>query len=209
MIYYVKTPIWIKKLYNRGLWQLSESRKAIYLSFDDGPNPAVTSFVLDELSKYNAKATFFCIGKNVALYPEVYQRILNEGHTTGNHTYNHLNGWKTKDTIYLDDVMKAKMIIHSNLFRPPYGRMTKSQAKALASPEYQLQPVMWSVLSGDFDNGISPQKCYDNVIKNASNGSIVVFHDSEKANERMRYSLPLVLQYFSELGFVFEKISFI
>lgn len=207
MFYYVKTPFWLKKLYNRGLWQLPGNRKVIYLSFDDGPNPAITSFVLDELSKFNAKATFFCIGNNVAKYPQLYQRILDEGHAVGNHTYDHLNGWKTNKKDYLDNILKAKKYIDADLFRPPYGRISRAQANALKSAEVQFHTVMWSVLSGDFDNRISPEKCYDNVLKNASNGSIVVFHDSEKAKTRMQYALPLVLQYFYEQGFVFEKIS--
>lgn len=207
MFYYVKTPSWLKKLYNRGLWQLPGNRKVIYLSFDDGPNPAITSFVLDELSKFNAKATFFCIGNNVAKYPQLYQRILDEGHAVGNHTYDHLNGWKTNKKDYLDNILKAKKYIDADLFRPPYGRISRAQANTLKSAEVQFHTVMWSVLSGDFDNRISPEKCYDNVLKNASNGSIVVFHDSEKAKTRMQYALPLVLQYFYEQGFVFEKIS--
>ena len=207
MFYYVKTPFWLKKLYNRGLWQMPGNRKVIYLSFDDGPNPDITPFVLDELSKFNAKATFFCIGNNVVKYPEVYQRILDEGHAVGNHTYDHLNGWKTNKKKYLDNILSAKKYIDADLFRPPYGRISKAQASALKSNGIQFHTVMWSVLSGDFDNSISPEKCCNNVLKNASNGSIVVFHDSEKANIRMQYALPLVLQYFYERGFVFEKIS--
>ena len=207
MFYYAKTPFWIKKLYNRGLWQMPGHRKVIYLSFDDGPNPDITPFVLDELDKFNAKATFFCIGKNVAAHPDIYQRIQEAGHAVGNHTFDHLNGWKTKNGVYLDNVLKAKQYINSNLFRPPYGRITGVQLKALSGPGYQLHTVMWGILSGDFDAGLSPEKCCSNVINNATNGSIIVFHDSEKAKIKMRYSLPLVLQHFSECGFVFEKIT--
>lgn len=207
MFYYAKTPFWIKKLYKRGLWQLPGLRKVIYLSFDDGPHPAITSFVLDELDKFNAKASFFCIGKNVLAYPDTYQQILDRGHAVGNHTYDHLNGWKTKNDVYLENVLQAKRLIDSNLFRPPYGRIKGSQLKALTGPEYRFHTVMWTVLSGDFDKGISAEKCYHNVIDNTTSGSIVVFHDSEKANDKLRYTLPLVLEHFSQQGYLFEKIN--
>lgn len=207
MFYFARTPFWLKKLFTTGIWEMSGSRKVIYLTFDDGPDPDITPFVLDELGKFNAKATFFCIGKNVKAQPEVYQRILKEGHAVGNHTHDHLNGWATNHAVYLDNVLQAKRYISSNLFRPPYGRITKRLSKALLLPPYQLQTVMWSVLSGDFDRGITSERCYQNVIKNTRNGSIVVFHDSQKADTRMRYCLPLVLKYFSERGFLFEKIN--
>lgn len=206
MFYFVKTPFWIKKLFKRQYWTMPNTRKVIYLSFDDGPNDAVTKFVLDELDKYNAKATFFCIGKNVVNNPELYQRILENGHAVGNHTYDHLNGWKTKDDLYINNVNKARQYINSNLFRPPYGRVTRSQVTVLTGPENQLHTIMWDVLSGDFDETISNEKCCKNVIKNTKPGSIIVFHDSEKAYAKMSYCLPLVLQYFSAKGFVFEQI---
>lgn len=206
MFYFVKTPSWIKKLFKRQYWVMPDTRNVIYLSFDDGPNAAVTKFILDELNKYNAKATFFCIGKNVVANPALYQQILENGHAVGNHTYDHLNGWKTKNDLYLDNVNKARRHINSNLFRPPYGRVTRSQVTALSGPKNQLYTVMWDVLSGDFDETISNEKCCKNVIKNTKPGSIVVFHDSEKAYAKMRYTLPLVLQYFSAKGFVFEQI---
>lgn len=207
LFYFVKTPGWIRWLHKSCVWQISTSDKTIYLTFDDGPHPSITSFVLDELKKYNAKATFFCIGKNVELYPDMYRRIINEGHAIGNHTYHHLNGWKTADEEYLNDIENAKKIIDSNFFRPPYGRITRFQLGQLSKPRFQLKPIMWSVLSGDFDVKLSKESCRDYVLMNAESGSIVVFHDSEKANERMCFALPEVLQYFSKKGFQFKKIS--
>lgn len=206
MFYLVRTPFWIKKLFNTRIWEIRQSRKVIYLTFDDGPDPVITPFVLDELDKYNAKATFFCIGKNVATQPKIYQRILNEGHAVGNHTYDHLNGWKTNQRVYLENIMKAKEMIHSNLFRPPYGRISNQQSKSLQLPPYGLHTVMWSVLSGDFDEEISSEKCYQRVITKTNSGDIIVFHDSKKAASHLQSCLPRVLKYFSAQGFSFEKI---
>ena len=207
MFYFVRTPGWIKKLFKACVWEIKDTRKVIYLSFDDGPDPEITPFVLDELDKYDAKATFFCIGKNADAQPELTRRIINEGHALGNHTYDHLNGWKTDGRVYLDNILKAGKIINTVLFRPPYGRITNKTVKVITAQPYGFKVIMWSVLSGDFDNSISPEKCFVNIIKNAGSGSIVVFHDSKKADIRMRYSLPRVLKYFSEQGFTFEKIT--
>jgi len=206
MFYLVKTPWWVKRfIYPAYTWGMPAGQKKLYLSFDDGPHPIATPFVLDTLKKYQAKASFFCIGKNVAAYPEVYKRILLEGHAVGNHTQNHLNGWKTDDAAYMANITKAAQYIDSKLFRPPYGRITRFQARQVQE-RLGLRVLMWSVLSGDFDLQLSPQKCTANVQKNASDGSIIVFHDSEKALERMAYALPGVLEYFSARGFVFDKI---
>ena len=207
MFYLVRTPWWLRKFYKNALWQMPVKEKIIYISFDDGPHPVITPFVLDELKKYNARATFFCIGKNLLENPEVYKRILEEGHAVGNHSFSHMNGWKTKNADWLADIAKAKKYIDSNLFRPPYGRITRFQLKALAGQGYRLKTVMWSVLSGDFDTAISPEACCKNVMRNAKSGSVIVFHDSEKANIRMSYALPVVLKYFTEKGYRFEKIE--
>ena len=206
MLYLVKTPWLIRKwLYPSYLWQMPRKEKKIYLSFDDGPHPLATPLVLAELKRYQAKASFFCIGKNVAAHPEIYKQLLLDGHTVGNHTHDHCNGWKTNDAHYLDNIIKAGLYIDSHLFRPPYGRITRFQAKQVTEKlHYRL--VMWSVLSGDFDTGITPQKCWRNVQKAAGNGSIIVFHDSEKAMERMIFALKKTLDYFSKQGFAFEKL---
>jgi peptidoglycan-N-acetylglucosamine deacetylase len=206
MFYLVKTPWWLKHLYPGCTWQMPGREKKIYLSFDDGPHPAATSFVLETLKKYNAKATFFCIGKNVAEYPFIYEQIIDEGHQVGNHTYNHLNGWKTSDEEYVNDTLLAKKYIDSNLFRPPYGRATKFQLKVL-NTQYGLNPIMWTVLSGDFDLKLSKENCLLNVLNKPSKGAIVVFHDSEKAYEKVQYVLPRMLSHFSEKGYQFESIK--
>ena len=206
MFYLVKTPWWLTKIYPGCTWQMPRGDKKIYLSFDDGPHPVATSFVLEELKKYNAKATFFCIGKNVLEYPFIYEQIIDEGHQVANHTYNHLNGWKTNDEEYINNVMAAKKLIDSNLFRPPYGKATRFQLKLLTE-RYGLNAIMWTVLSGDFDTKLSNERCLQNVLKKTTDGSIVVFHDSEKAYQRMQYALPGMLKYFSERGYQFSTIK--
>ena len=207
MFYFVRTNRLFKLFYPQCIWDIKTDEKIIYLTFDDGPHPEATPFVLEELKKYNAKATFFCIGKNVAEFYDIYRNILAEGHGVGNHTYNHLNGWRTGDKEYMDDIFKAKKIIDSNLFRPPYGRIKRFQLKQLEGRRFDMRTIMWTVLSGDFDEMVTPDECYHTVIKHVDKGSIVVFHDSEKAFPRLRSVLPRALQYFSEKGYSFEKIN--
>ena len=208
MRYFIKPPWWLKKLYRACIWDIPAKEKVLYLTFDDGPHPQATAFVLDELKKYNAKATFFCIGKNVTLHSPIYRRILDEGHRVGNHTFNHLNGWKTKDITYFKDVAAAAKHIDSSLFRPPYGKASRWQIKHLtgAGP-FNMKVIMWSVLSADFDPEVSPEDCLQNVILAAKPGDIIVFHDSEKAWRNLAYALPKVLMYFTGRGYRFEKIN--
>ncbi|MEO6219463.1 MAG: polysaccharide deacetylase family protein [Ginsengibacter sp.] len=206
MFYLVKTPFLLKKLYPECLWEINTKEKILYLTFDDGPHPEVTTFVLSELKKYNARATFFCIGENVTNYFSIYKQLINEGHQPGNHTFDHINGWKVNDAFYLENIAKAAAIIDSNLFRPPYGRITKFQLKALKGSKFNLTTIMWSVVSGDFDEKLSQENCYLNVVKNANPGSIIIFHDSVKAFPKLKYALPLVLEYFSLKGFKFKSI---
>lgn len=206
MFYFEKTPGFLRLLYPGCIWEMDKMEKTIYLSFDDGPHAEITPFVLDELKKYHAKATFFCIGKNVLANPSVYQRIIAEGHRVGNHSFNHLNGWKTDDAVYLDDIAEAGKYIDSNLFRPPYGKITRFQLSQLSLPRFSLKTVMWTVLSGDFDPVITPELCLKTVTRKTGPGSIVVFHDSEKAYMRLRYALPGMLEYFSGQGYRFESI---
>ena len=210
MKYFIKTPWWLKKIYSSYVWSMSSKEKAVYLSFDDGPNAIATPFVLDCLKQYDAKACFFCIGKNVLAEPLLYKRVIEEGHSIGNHTQNHLNGWKTKDAIYLADVREAGMYIDSNLFRPPYGRITSFQAKNIqyALKRDDVKIIMWDVISGDFDERVTAEQCLQHVILNARHGSIVVLHDSEKAFPRLKIFLPLMLEFFSKQGYQFKKIEF-
>jgi peptidoglycan-N-acetylglucosamine deacetylase len=189
---------------------MPRNEKTIYLTFDDGPHPDITPFVLNELKKYNAKGSFFCLGNNVALYPQTYQQIIDEGHAVGNHTHNHPNGWEVSTEEYVQDISKAAEYIQSNLFRPPYGRIKKEQAKKVkkAMNNEQTKIIMWDVLSADFDTEFSPQQCLNNVLKNSGNGSIVVFHDSEKAFRNLEYSFPRALKQFADEGYEFKKIEF-
>ena len=208
MFYLVKTPNWVSKLFAGSIWEMPVTEKTIYLTFDDGPHPLITPFVLQELGKYNALATFFCIGKNVEGNKAVYERILDEGHAVGNHTFDHLDGWKTKNAMYISNVLKAREGIDSDLFRPPYGRITSRQHKTLTQSPNPFKIIMWSVLSGDFDLTLSPEQCCNNIMKHTKSGSVIVFHDSEKAYDRMKFALPVILKHFTEQGYLFKKLDF-
>lgn len=237
-MYLVKTPYLLKKLYPPSLvWNMPRNEKVIYLTFDDGPIPGVTPWVLETLKQYQAKATFFCIGDNVRKHPDIYRKVLEEGHAVGNHTFNHLKGWKTPDQVYLENIGKCAELVTSRLFRPPYGRIRGSQIRKLRqttyaagedshapvasgnqaavtppgqSPASNLLPdriIMWDVLSGDFDPGLSPEKCLKNVLSYTENGSIVVFHDSLKAEKRLRFALPEALAYWKEKDFQLKRLA--
>ena len=203
--YTIKTQTIIQKFFPNYCWRFSASAKEIYLTFDDGPTPDITTYVLNELKKHNAKATFFCIGKNVKKYHTIYERIKKEGHAIGNHTYNHLNASRVTKTSYIDNIQKAEKLIKSNLFRPPYGRLKSSQARSIISMGYKI--IMWDVLSADFDTTVTPEKCLKNVLSKTSSGSIVVMHDSHKAKDKIYYALPKILSYFTEKGYVFKSID--
>ncbi|WP_316734774.1 polysaccharide deacetylase family protein [Pedobacter aquatilis] len=205
-MYLVKSPLLLKWYYPSLLWNKSRKEKVIYLTFDDGPIPNVTDFVLKTLKAFDAKATFFCIGDNISKHPEVFQRVKNDGHAIGNHTFNHLKGWITDAETYIQNTLKCQELTKTNLFRPPYGRIKKSQISILKSQIPNLEIVMWDTLSGDFDINLSPEKCYQNVIKHTRNGSIIVFHDSLKAFDRLEYALPRVLSYFTDKGFIFSSL---
>ena len=207
--YLVKIPWPVKKVWRKYVWNIPVKEKILFLTFDDGPHHEATSYVLDELKKWKAKATFFCIGKNVMAEPEVYERITAEGHIVGNHSHNHLNGWQAHSNVYLNDISEAALHIESNLYRPPYGRIKPAQArqvpKAMGRPDARI--IMWSVLSGDFDPSISPEQCLYNVLLHAKPGSIIVFHDSKKSFEALEYALPRVLEHFSKKGYRFEALN--
>jgi peptidoglycan/xylan/chitin deacetylase (PgdA/CDA1 family) len=203
--YTIKTPFIIQRVFSSYRWRFSSVSKEIYLTFDDGPTSEITTFILNELKKHKVKATFFCIGKNVKKHPTIYERIKKEGHSVGNHTYNHLNGFRTNNTNYIENIQQAEKLIESNLFRPPYGRLKSSQAKSIIKKGYKI--IMWDVLSGDFDTTITPEKCLKNVLNKTTNGSIIVMHDSEKAKDKIFYTLPKILNYYQEKGYLFKAIS--
>lgn len=202
----VVVPRWLRMLYPNRTWSLPVAEKILYLSFDDGPHPTITPKVLALLKQYHAKATFFCVGKNVENYPDVFKIIQAAGHSIGNHSYHHLNGWKSNNQIYLEDVQKADDLIQSNLFRPPYGRLKFSQASALREMGYEL--IMWTLLSADYDRNITKEQCSNRVVQNIKPGAIVLFHDSEKAEERMLYALEELLNEATKKGFRFSAIEY-
>lgn len=202
----------MRALYPDFIWRKGRQEKNIYLTFDDGPIPEITEFVLYTLAQYNAKATFFCIGDNIKKHPDIFQKVINAGHSIGNHTFNHLRGWKTDKETYLANVKQCdaeigNKIEHSTqrkkLFRPPHGRIKRSQAKVLL-PEYDI--IMWDVLTADYDAGLSPDRVLAKALQYTENGSIVLFHDSIKANKNMSFALPRFLEYFSEREFSFQSI---
>jgi peptidoglycan-N-acetylglucosamine deacetylase len=228
--FWTKTPKTVKNLLRNFIWEVPNCNNTIYLTFDDGPIPEVTEWVLDILKEEEIKATFFCIGDNIQKHPTIYQRILNEGHKTGNHTFNHLNGWETKTKNYIENFklceneIKKFQILNSKiqnlkirksdsqlptpisqLFRPPYGKMTLSQSKKIQKLGYKI--IMWDVLSYDFKPTITAEKCKENVLKNTTAGSIIVFHDSIKAEKTLRKILPEVIQELKNKGFQFDVLA--
>jgi peptidoglycan/xylan/chitin deacetylase (PgdA/CDA1 family) len=206
MFYLVRFPRWLRWIYPGCIWEMPREGKRLYLTFDDGPHPEVTTFVLDELKKHDAKASFFCIGKNVAAYPAIYRRIIEEGHAVGNHSFSHMRSLQKNDRAFMDDIEKARHYIDSDLFRPPYGKINRFQFRLLRSDRFKLRMVMWTVLSGDFDTSISSEKCLNNVLLHATSGSIVVMHDSEKCKQKIREVLPTVLKKFAENGYSFDRL---
>jgi len=200
----------LKKIYPNFVWELPNDQKKVYLTFDDGPIPEVTEWVLNELQKYNAKATFFCIGDNVQKHPEVFAKIVNANHAVGNHTFNHLNGWKTKLENYIENSEKClkeleKHECTTNLFRPPYGKIKLDQANKIKQLGYKV--IMWDIISKDYDKNTTKEACVANVLDNVKIGSIIVMHDSLKAFPNLKYTLPLILKKLSEKGYSFDTIT--
>lgn len=203
-----RVPFFFPLLYPSLVWRMPPDDKNLYLTFDDGPIPGPTEFVLDVLEKAQIKATFFCIGDNVRKYPAVFKRVIDSGHAIGNHTFNHLSGWSTDNQQYLDNIQQFESTVREKmnslqLFRPPYGRIKRSQIKSLA----QFKIIMWDVLSFDFNKNLSPEKCLQNTISATRSGSIIVFHDSLKAERNMTYALPRLIDHFLSLGYHFKTLS--
>lgn len=203
-MYLVKTPAFIQNLFPNFTWKIPDCDQRIYLTFDDGPIPEVTPWVMDQLDKFNALATFFCVGTNVKQNHSLFEELKAAGHSVGNHTFTHLNGWTAEDIPYFHNVRHCAKLVDSVLFRPPYGRMRPRQFQFLQR-HYRI--VMWDVLSGDFDPNISEERCLSNVLDNVEAGSIVVLHDSLKAEKKLRYVLPRLLDQLSTQGFSFEKLK--
>jgi peptidoglycan/xylan/chitin deacetylase (PgdA/CDA1 family) len=209
---FITTPKILRMFYPSFLWEMPKGEKKLYITFDDGPHPTITPQVLEILKKFNAKATFFCVGNNVKKYKETFELIKKEGHSVGSHTFNHERGWKTKTKDYVNSVKEACNLIQSPLFRPPHGRIKFSQVRALnkkfrISESQNLKIVAWTVISYDWDKSLTPDDCFNNVIKNADDGSIIVFHDSEKAVNNMIPALNKVLEYYTDKGYTFEKLG--
>ena len=220
-MYFVRTPYIIKKLFPKIIWDLPNDNNIIYLTFDDGPHPEITPWILEQLKNYNAKATFFCLGKNAEKYPELVKLILQNGHRIGNHGYAHLNGWQTNNAEYIEDVLKSeqilKKIINDNnyklLFRPAYGRIKKSQITLLkshfSSERKEFLLLNWSLMPGDFDQNSTSEKCYKNLVNNIKAGDIVVLHDNEKSWKHLQYCLPKWLDVIYNKGLKSEVLSLI
>lgn len=208
-MFFHKTPLIVRWLYPSLTWKRKARDKIIYLTFDDGPIPLLTEFVLDTLHDYHIKATFFCVGDNIDKHHAIAERILKEGHRMGNHSFNHLNGWQTSTVDYVSNVVRCQrrlIELHSpepQLFRPPYGRIKRNQILHLRK-KYEI--IMWDVLSGDFLPDLSPDDCLMRTIKATQKGSIVVFHDNIKAKEKLQYTLPRYIEHFLELGFEFKAL---
>ena len=205
--YWIKTHIIIKKIFKNYIWDLFNNDKIVYLTFDDGPTPEVTHWVLSQLKNHNAKATFFCIGNNVKNNPETYNDLLNEGHVVGNHNFKHDNGWETNTATYIESVLLTEKHIDNKhkLFRPPFGKLKIAQSRKLRELGFKI--IMWDVLSADFDINVCPEKCLENVLKNVQSGSIIIFHDSQKAFKNLEYALPKTLEYLSKNNFKCEAIK--
>lgn len=205
-MYFVKTPPSFQKLLPHAKWHMrTPSEKTVYLTFDDGPTEEATEWILNDLERFNAKATFFCVGANVERHPQLYKKIIDQGHSVGNHTQHHADGFKKSGAAYLRDVIHCKSVIDSNLFRPPYGRLPNQVARALSS---QYEIVMWDVLSGDFDPKITSRQCLNNVLDNIESGSIVVLHDNVKSFDKIKFVLPKILGHLDAAGFRCEALPY-
>ena len=202
-------PRWFQQIFPSYTWRVATLNKEIYLTFDDGPIPEITEWVLSVLNDFSIKATFFVVGQNVARHPAIFTKIVEGGHTIGNHTYHHLKGWGATTHSYLEDVDMCSKIVEANtgnvptLFRPPHGRIKPSQAKALRN-NYKL--IMWDTLTVDYDPSLQEEKCLGNSIKATTSGSIIVFHDSVKAEKKLKHVLPKYIEHFIKLGYTFKKL---
>ncbi|MFM2156626.1 MAG: hypothetical protein RL516_1375 [Bacteroidota bacterium] len=201
----VRPPFFLRWIYPNAIWNLPSERKVVYLTFDDGPTPVVTEKIVELLEEYDAKATFFCIGKNIEQHPELLKLVKSKGHHIGSHTYSHMNGWESNITDYLTDYQKGRELVGSNLFRPPYGRILLNPLQTI---QKQDKVIMWDILSKDYDASLTPEAVLNNVLKNIEPGAIIVFHDSEKAKKNVLAVLPQLLQNLKQQGYTMEAIPY-
>ncbi len=205
MIYPPKMPWLIQQFFPKFLWRMPATiPPTLYLTFDDGPIPDITPWILEQLEQYQAKATFFCVGDNIRKYPAIFEQVKAAGHTIGNHTYHHLDGWKTSTADYLQNVADCQQLTQSNLFRPPYGKITPRQAAALFE---QYKIVLWEITTWDFEASLSANDCTQKIIKNATNGSIILLHDNVKSWNRLKETLPAILEHYTKAGFSFGALD--
>ncbi len=204
MLLPVRPPLALRKLFHQCHWNIPNEENKIFLTFDDGPTPQGLPIILETLSRYNIKATFFCVGENMAKFPSLASEMIEEGHVLGNHTYNHLNGWKTPNYSYYRNIQKCSDNIKSCLFRPPYGKITRSQARHISS-KYKI--ILWDVLSYDYKKSVGYRQCVRNVVKSTRSGSIIVFHDNLKSENRLRDALPGSIEHLLRKGFIFDTIK--
>ena len=203
-MYFIKTPKIAQSILKKAVWNIPNNDRRIFLTFDDGPTPSITNQTLDILKEHKIKATFFCLGSQVEKHPEIFQRIINEGHTVGNHSYSHLKGWTTNNKIYLEDVHRGESLIDSNLFRPPYGKIKRSQINSL-SP--QIKIILWDVLPGDFSSKNDVEKIVSNTLNSVESGSIIVLHDNDKCGTKMLQALPIIIDKLQEKKYSFPPIT--
>lgn len=199
-LFLIQPRVFLKRIYPRAVWNFGRTKKNIYLTFDDGPVPGLTDWVINELERWNAKATFFCVGENIRRHPDIFRRIQDNGHQVANHTMRHPKGFRRSVSAYLREVDECRSLVNNNLFRPPYGQLSPGQYRGLVRRGYRI--ILWDVISYDYEK-IAEDVCARNVISNTRSGSIVLFHDNVKAEKNLRYALPRLLEHFSNMGYQF------
>ena len=203
-LFLTKVPEWVTKVYHRRIWKINTQEKVIYLTFDDGPDPVSTPFILETLSQFSAKVTFFHLGSKIKLYPELFEACKQHGHGIGNHGYNHIDGIVSAPHTYVENINLGKSLTNSDLFRPPYGRLPLLGKNRIQKSN---SVIMWDVMPGDFLDFLSSDEVFQRIIKATSNGSIIVLHENEKSHDTVKKILNPILSYFSERGYKFRSLN--